>query len=226
MLSACDHYLSYTELSTANLLAGGYDAAKITTLNNSVEALASADEAMTAQRVPLQALFVAALVEDKEPITAVAIIDKLRRLVPGATLRIVGDGPLRSQCQTAADGQEWVHYHGPLRGQDLRELALAADIAIIPGRVGLAVVEMASAGLPMATFAESLHGAEIAYLNDGINGLLLSGDTDAAARDLGSLLTDRAAVERMRKEALNTASTYTVQNMAVNFADGVMASLS
>lgn len=226
MLSICDHYLSYTELSTANLLAGGYNATRITTLNNSVEALGGSDEAMTAQRVPFHAVFVATLVEDKEPLTAVAVIDRLRRLEPSATLSIVGDGPLRSQCQHAADSQEWVHYHGPLRGQNLRELALTADIAIIPGRVGLAVVEMASAGLPMATFATSLHGAEIAYLKDGINGLLLSGDADMAARRLGSLLTDRSAVERMRKEALNTASTYTVQNMAANFADGVTASLS
>jgi glycosyltransferase involved in cell wall biosynthesis len=119
-----------------------------------------------------------------------------------------------------------VRYHGPQRGQDLRELALASDIAIIPGRVGLAVPEMASAGLPMATFAVSRHGAEIAYLKDGINGLFLSEDIDAAAKELGTLLTDRPAFERMRNEALSKASKYTIRKMAGNFADGVMASLS
>jgi hypothetical protein len=84
---------------------------------------------------------------------------------------------------------------------------------------------MASAGLPMATFAVSLHGAEIAYLKDGINGLFLNRDIDAAAKELGALLTDRSTLERMRNEALSTASRYTVRNMAVNFADGVITSL-
>jgi glycosyltransferase involved in cell wall biosynthesis len=226
MLSICDHYLSYTEISTTNILNSGYDATKITTLNNAVEALATPEQAMTAQRVPLQTLFVASLVEDKEPLAAAAIVDRLRLLAPGASLHIVGDGPLRPQCEQAANGREWVHYHGPQRGQGLRELALASDIAIIPGRVGLALLEMASAGLPMATFAISRHGAEIAYLTDGINGLFLSGDINAAAKELGTLLTDRPTLERMRNEALKTASEYTIQRMAANFADGVMASLS
>jgi glycosyltransferase involved in cell wall biosynthesis len=226
MLSTCDHYLSYTEISTTNLLNRGYDAARITTLNNAVEALVTPEQAMTAQRVPFQTLFVASLVEDKEPLAAVAIVDQLRLLAPDTTLHIVGDGQLRPQCEQAANEREWVHYHGPQRGQGLRELALASDIAIIPGRVGLAVLDMASAGLPMATFAASRHGAEIAYLKDGINGLFLSGDINAAVKELGTLLTDRPALERMRNEALSTASKYTVRGMAVNFADGVMASLS
>ena len=226
MLPICDHYLSYTEISTANLLNRGYDAARITTLNNAVEALAAPEQAMTAQRVPLRTLFVASLVEDKEPLAAVAIVDQLRLLAPGASLHIVGDGPLRPQCERAANEREWVHYAGTRRGQSLRELALASDIAIIPGRVGLAVLEMASAGLPMATFAVSRHGAEIAYLKGGINGLLLSGDINAAAKELWTLLTDRPALERMRSEALSMASKYTIRRMAANFADGVTESLS
>jgi glycosyltransferase involved in cell wall biosynthesis len=225
MLSTCDHYLSYTELSTASLLNKGYDPARITTLNNAVEALATPEQAMKSQRVQFQTLFVASLAEDKEPLAAVAIVDRLQQLAPGTTLRIVGDGPLRSQCEQEANGREWVQYHGAQRGQGLRELALASDIAIIPGRVGLAVLEMASAGLPMATFAVSLHGAEIAYLKNGINGLFLNADINTAAKELGALLADRPTLERMRSEALSMASKYTVQNMAVNFADGVIKSL-
>jgi glycosyltransferase involved in cell wall biosynthesis len=225
MLSTCDHYLSYTELSTANLLNKGYDAARITTLNNAVEALATPEQAMKSQRAQFQALFVASLAEDKEPLSAVAIVDRLQQLVPGATLRIVGDGPLRSQCEQEANRREWVQYHGTQRGQGLRELALASDIAIIPGRVGLAVLEMASAGLPMATFAVSLHGAEIAYLKDGTNGLFLNADVNIAAKELAALLTDRPTLEQMRSQALSMAGKYTVQNMAVNFADGVITSL-
>jgi glycosyltransferase involved in cell wall biosynthesis len=225
MLSACDRYLSYTEISTRNLLNSGYDVARITTLNNAVEALATPEQAMKAQRVPLRTLFVASLAEDKEPLAAVAIIDRLQQLAPGTTLHIVGDGPLRPRCEQAANERDWVHYHGTLRGQELRELALTSDVAIIPGRVGLAVLEMASSGLPMVTFATSLHGAEIVYLKDGVNGLLVAGDIDCAAKELGALLTDRPTLERMRKEALSTASMYTVRDMAVNFADGVMASL-
>ena len=225
MLSACDHYLSYTEASTKNVLNGGYDKARITTLNNAVEPLATPEQLMAARRVPLQLLFVAALVEDKEPLTAVRIVEKLRLLAPGATLHIVGDGPLRNQCEQAAGSRSWVHYHGAQRGQGLRELALSSDIAIIPGRVGLAVLEMASVGLPVATLSTALHGTEIVYLKDRVNGLFLDRDIDVAARDLKALMTCPPALERMRNEALSTASKYTIRNMAVNFANGVVNSL-
>ncbi len=225
MLRMSDHYLSYTDISTANVAATGYDAARITTLNNAVDALATPHQLTTAQRVPLQVLFVASLIEDKMPLAAVEIVDQLRLLAPGTTLHIVGDGPLRPMCEEEANRREWVHYHGAQRGQDLRDLALASDIAIIPGRIGLAVLEMAGAGLPMATFADSQHGAEIAYLKDGVNGLLLNTEINAAAEQLGALLVNRPALERMRREALAMASKYTVSNMAANFADGVTASL-
>ena len=225
MLSACDHYLSYTEASTTNILDGGYAKTRITTLNNAVEPLATHEQLMAAQRIPLQLLFVASLVEDKEPLTAVRIVDQLRLLAPGASLRIVGDGPLRGQCEEAARSRAWVHYHGTQRGQGLRELALASDIAIIPGRVGLAVLEMASAGLPVATLSAALHGTEIVYLKDRVNGLFLDSNIDVAARDLKGLLTCRELSEHMRSDALSTARTYTIQNMAVNFANGVASSL-
>lgn len=221
MLSACDHYLSYTEASTANILDGGYDTARITTLNNAVEPLATPEQLTAARRTPFQLLFVASLVPDKEPLTAVSIVDKLRRLTLGATLRIVGDGPLRNQCEQAASSRAWVHYHGAQHGQALRELALTSDVALIPGRVGLAVLEMASAGLPVATLSTAYHGTEIVYLRDSVNGIFLDSNIDVAARDLQTLLTCRPALERMRSEALVTASKYTIRNMAVNFADGV-----
>jgi glycosyltransferase involved in cell wall biosynthesis len=225
MLSMCDHYLSYTEISTRNLSKAGYEAARITTLNNAVEGIAPPEQAASAPRVPRQMLFVASLVEDKEPLAAVAIADKLRGLAPGTTLHIVGDGPLRDRCEQAASSRGWVHYHGAQRGPRLRELALSSDLGIIPGRVGLAILEMASAGLPMATFAASLHGAEIAYLKDGINGIFLDRDIHLATRRLADLLTDRPALERMRSEAIRTARMHTVQNMAANFGAGVAACL-
>jgi glycosyltransferase involved in cell wall biosynthesis len=221
MLSACDHYLSYTEISTRSLFKVGYEATRITTLNNAVEQIAAPEEAMNAQRVPGQMLFVASLVEDKEPLAAVAIADRLRSIAQGTTLHIVGDGPLRNQCEQAASSREWVDYHGTQRGPQLRDLALSSDMAIIPGRVGLAILEMASAGLPMATSAASLHGAEIAYLKDGVNGVFLDRNINLAAKEIAALLTDRPAVERMRNEAIGTARMHTVQDMAANFSAGV-----
>jgi glycosyltransferase involved in cell wall biosynthesis len=226
MLSTCDHYLSYTQISTTNLLDNGYDPARITTLNNAVEALATLNQVTKAQRTPLQILFVASLLDDKGPLAAVAIVDRIRSIASDATLHIVGDGPLRQKCEQAANVREWVHYHGPQRGQALRELALTSDIAMIPGRVGLAVLEMASAGLPMVTLAVSSHGAEIAYLKHGANGLLLGSDLNSAARELGRWLRDRVAIERMRSRALSTANKYTVRHMVANFADGLTTSLA
>ena len=54
-----------------------------------------------------------------------------------------------------------------------REKALAlrmADIFVIPGRTGLAILDSFAAGLPLFTTDIAIHGPEASYLIDGYNG--------------------------------------------------------
>jgi hypothetical protein len=67
-------------------------------VTNAVDALATLERVTTAQRIPLQILFVASLVDDKEPLAAIAIVDRVRRAAAHAEAfclsRVISPAPM------------------------------------------------------------------------------------------------------------------------------------
>jgi glycosyltransferase involved in cell wall biosynthesis len=156
----------------------------------------------------------------------VAAIDLIKEAVPNFHFIVVGDGPEGSIVREAASSRNWVHSVGVLKGHDKAVLFKMSHVQLNPGLVGLHVLDAFSAGLPMITTSNSLHSPEIAYLQDGVNGVVVDGDNvhDYAQTVVELLLNDLSRnimAERCRADALK----YTVENMAVNFAGGVLAAL-
>jgi hypothetical protein len=78
----------------------------------------------------------------------------------------------------------------------------------------------------MITTAESQHGPEIAYLKDGVNGLVIRGDACAYAEAMIELFRDRTKLDAIKLASLLDSKRYTLANMVTRFADGVESCLS
>lgn len=79
---------------------------------------------------------------------------------------------------------------GPLYGEEALDLLSSSDVYCLPGAIGLSIVDAFFCGLPVVTEA-GLHGPEIMYLKDGINGFIVAqGDIAQLAERLKRLLTD------------------------------------
>jgi len=95
---------------------------------------------------------------------------------------------------------------GPIYTQDRFHLLSAADVYCLPGAVGLSIVDAFHCGLPFVT-EEGDESAEIAYLRDGTNGLVVPrGDVKALATSLQLILDDDVLRERFSKAALHEVS--------------------
>ncbi len=82
-----------------------------------------------------------------------------------------------------------------------------ADIFLMPGYVGLAIVHAFCFGLPIITEKDAFHGPEIQFLEDNINGYMVrKGDIEALAEKTIYLLNNNEAKEKMSKEALSVIS--------------------
>jgi glycosyltransferase involved in cell wall biosynthesis len=73
----------------------------------------------------------------------------------------------------------------------------------------------------MITTAESQHGPEIAYLEDGVNGLVVRGGAAEYAAAVVAMLSDGDRYAALRQAALQSAGRYTLNNMVARFCDGI-----
>jgi glycosyltransferase involved in cell wall biosynthesis len=97
---------------------------------------------------------------------------------------------------------------GPLFGEESLALLSASDVYCLPSSVGLSIVDAFYCGLPMVT-ENVVHGPEIMYLKEGVNGFMVpEGDILQLAAKLKLLLADDALRQRFslaaRQEIMTT----------------------
>jgi phosphatidylinositol alpha-1,6-mannosyltransferase len=131
----------------------------------------------------------------------------VRKEVPGATLQIVGDGPLRSELQelgTHLALGDAVVFHGSVSDERRDVLLKAVNVFAMPSRLepsgagegfGIVYVEAGARGLPVV--AGNVGGALDAVV-DGKTGLLVDPESPmAVAEALTTILVDQQLAQEM-----------------------------
>jgi glycosyltransferase involved in cell wall biosynthesis len=152
---------------------------------------------------------------------------EIRRLVPDFELLLIGGGSERGLVEEADDQHRWVHYVGPEYGDERLRLASVGSIQLMPGMVGLNIVDAFALGLPTITTDIEYHSPEIDYLLDGLNGSIVHGDPSPAdfAHYVAALLDDKTRLAALQHAAEESGRELTIEKMAINFANGILAAL-
>lgn len=96
---------------------------------------------------------------------------------------------------------------GPVYGDESLDILSAADLYCLPGAIGLSIVDAFYCGLPVVT-ENVLHGPEIMYLKNGINGFIVAKDNvNELAAKLKMLLIDDVLRDRFSQAARNEIMT-------------------
>ena len=114
----------------------------------------------------------------------------------------------------------------PFVGADVEpELAAAADVMLVAGRVGLVAVDSFALRLPIVSCEWPLHAPEFEYLADGVNAAIVEGSPQAMGSRVAQLLDDPAAVSSLRNGCAASADVYTLGAMVDRFCAGVLSAL-
>lgn len=236
-----DRFFAYNDLSACYVRDLGVRPDRITVVQNAIDsaALAKADVALSDGDVQAEArrlglagdnlcLFVGAMYREKRLPFLIAACELVRQRVPDFEMLFLGSGPEQHIVEEAASRNSWMRHIGPLHDARRIPYYRLAKLVLMPGGVGLGVLDAFTLATPLVTTAVSYQGPEIGYLENGVNGVIVKDhDSPAAyASRVADLLADEAALAALRRGCIESAGRYSVERMARNFADGLLTSLS
>ncbi|HEU4780695.1 MAG TPA: glycosyltransferase family 4 protein [Steroidobacteraceae bacterium] len=235
---AVDWWFAYTNGGARLVESYGYPRERMTVVNNSIDSHGIAraiagigDEASALLRERLRlnrpgvAVFCGRLVKEKRLDLLWDAARKIRQRCAHFSLLVIGDGPLEPEVRHMAGSHDWIHYIGATSGEDLAPYFAVSDFMLIPGLVGLVVVDAFAAGLPLVTTRIDTHSPEIEYLEPGVNGLVAEPDDESLATACLELLESPQMLERLRAGCRESSRVYTLEAMVERFAGGVLDAL-
>jgi glycosyltransferase involved in cell wall biosynthesis len=239
-LNRVDWWFAYTEGTARYLIERGVPACKITSVQNAVDtgefrqqcASISQTEIRAARRqlnIPETAsvgLFCGGIFREKLPSFLIESARQIRQSLPDFELLIVGAGPEQEVMEAASCDASWIHCLGPKFGWEKALLFRLADVLLMPGLVGLAILDAFSAGIPVVTSSVPYHSPEIEYLEEGRNGMMTKVDQGAYSEAVVHVLSDTALLTRLKHGALESSQKYTLEGMVERFRSGIFHCLS
>ncbi len=150
-------------------------------------------------------------------------VEILQRKREDLALLILGDGGeranLKALCQTL--NLRHVHFLGEINEPQQTSLYFRlAELLVIPGLVGLAIVHGFAHGLPIVTTEHDFHSPEIEYLSKD-NGVMTSHTVQAYADGIQKILDEPAVLESMRRAATLQGDRLALRTSAARFAEAI-----
>ena len=236
-----DWWFAYNEMSLDVVLGLGFPPERITCVQNAIDTHAlrearagvGAAELDTARRMigvssANVGVYAGALYADKRIDFLIAASDLVRKTVPDYELVIIGSGSDEHTAREAAVTRPWLHVLGARFGREKVHIMALAKALLLPGLVGLGILDGFALELPLVTTSGPYHGHEIDYLDPGENGLMVKDwrDPREYADAIVAVMTDDDLLERLRSGCRDARERYTVETMVERFANGVLLALS
>ncbi len=234
-----DWWFTYTKGTADWLAANGVARDKITVMQNSTDTRGFAakiaaipEEQVNQARKQLGiapgsrvGIYCGILVPDKAIALLLEAARLVRERVPNFHLLVLGGGSESARVQQAALEAPWIHCLGPKFGEDKALFFKMSDCFLLPGRVGLAILDSFAAGLPLFTTKISFHGPEVEYLEEGVNGRMTENDVEAYAESVTEVISNPEILENLKAGARKSAEYYSIEAMVERFRLGILRCL-
>lgn len=231
-----DWWFAYTVQTAQYLTSVGFDSRRITTINNAIDTsgFASQVKNVGVDQIALMrrcldisetdrvGLYCGSLYPEKRLSFLLKAAELVAEKIPDFKLLIIGSGVEETLVRDACNRYDFVRYAGPLFGVDKAICYRMSEVVMNPGLVGLGVLDSFAAAVPLITMADSLHSPEFAYLEHGVNGLVVDGNESDFAASTIHILTDGKFASTIRSGAEQSSMRYSVENMVGNTKKGIL----
>jgi glycosyltransferase involved in cell wall biosynthesis len=235
-----DWWFAYTEGSKRHVASLGFPVERITVFNNAIDtdelatqlaSVTASDKKQLKKSLGITSdnigVYIGGLYPEKRVDFMLAAALEIRKSIPDFQFLVIGGGVDAELVQQAAKHHLWIHALGPKFGIEKTKLASLAKVFIMPGLVGLGVLDSFVYGTPLVTTNFPLHSPEIEYLEDGVNGVMVKevDSVEAYAKAVVRVLIDKDYFDALKAGAAKSLKIYTIDAMAERFAKGVLSAL-
>lgn len=237
-INKVDWWFGYTEITKGLLINAGFPVQQVTVLNNAVDTkgfyslckaidksdIDNARKLMGISDFAKVGIFCGSLYKDKKIDLMLESAEVIRESCD-FHLIILGSGPEFNHVLQFAQDKPWVHLLGVQTGYNKALNYRLSDIMLNPGSLGLHILDSFSIGIPIVSTLNAKHGPEIAYLENGHNGVLTDDNVASYSSAVIKLLEDSHYRKSISQNALSSSKQFTLEIMADNFFDGIKMAL-
>lgn len=162
----------------------------------------------------IKMMFAGSLVEGKNPLYAVKLLEQLSRVKPNVVLNIYGEGKLRVSLEKYIEDnslKKYVTLHGNQNQEVLKKAYQESHFVVLPSKSEgwpKAIAEgMYWGAIPLATAVSCVPD----MLGQGERGLLLEMDLDKDVARVNKIINNPIDFESKTKEAINWSGKYTLE---------------
>jgi len=149
----------------------------------------------------------------------------IRSNIPDFVLIVIGSGPESYKIKEATQEKDYIKYVGPKFGKEKLIFFRLSTVFLMPGLVGLAVLDSFATATPMVTTEFPFHSPEIEYLENNVNGIITKNNLQSYSKAVIEILSYSETKKRLISGAKKATQQYTIENMVEHFRDGIISCL-
>lgn len=234
-----DWWFAYTEGVANFVISRGFPADKVTAFQNTIDTstLLETKERLTQESLDLVknkiglrggpvGIFCGGMYPEKRIQFLLDASQNIKRYFPGFEMMFLGGGPDAHLVTESSRNNSWIHYIGPCFGEEKAPYFMLADVFLMPGLVGLGVLDSFVFETPMITTDYPFHSPEIGYIKNGENGIITGNDPESYINAVTEVLSDKNKLGDLKKGCEKSAGEYTLENMVDRYAGGIIRCLN
>ena len=238
ILKKCDWWWAYTNSVKEFLVQHRYPPGRITVVQNSIDThtlrmqLSEVDESeiiLLKKQFGINsnytAIFCGRMYSEKRLNFILETCYLVKAEIPEFHMILIGSGPDSELAEKAAASHKWIHYLGAIIGRERVKYFKLASVQLMPGIVGLGILDSFALETPIITTMHNQHSPEIEYLENGVNGMI-TGNTLAEYSEtvINTLKTNKYL--DLIDGCILSAKEYTMEKMVENFKNGIVSCLN
>jgi glycosyltransferase involved in cell wall biosynthesis len=237
-LKSCDWWFAYTQGVKQFLIEKGYPENQITAVQNAIDTSglqvqyqAISDDDVQDLKLELGieghqvGLFCGGIYPEKLIDFLLESCLEIKTQVPDFHMIFIGAGIDAVKIKTAAQQYPWIHYVGPKFGAERLPYFKLASLFLMPGLVGLAILDAFAFETPIVTTDYEFHSPEIEYLEQGKNGIMVENTLEAYVAAVVDLFQEDKYLQ-MIPHCRNSAKMYTIEKMVDHYKQGILAAIN
>lgn len=231
----CDWWFAYTKNVSKTVKSIGFPENRITIVQNAIDTkyllkiyneitefeIMNIKEKFSIGDGPI-GLYCGGMYKEKRLDFLLESCENIKKEIPSFEMIFLGGGPEEYKIKDKVNSRKWIHYIGPKFNNDKVPFFKIADVFLMPGLVGLAILDSFAMQTPLITTNYPFHSPEIEYLENGINGIITENNIENYSRTVIHTLNNKVLLEDLKKGCNIVAQKYTLENMVSNFSKGVL----